>query len=296
MKPLSKRDTGPANYKYPNSVNLFKFTRMVLSHQKEGRVNNKDIGLILNFKPSDCSHWKKGAKNVKAVTDLNQIADSLGVDNSLIYDMAAGELNYEEACFEWLETQNIIELPEILADIPRQHLVSSHKKILDFVDMLHKKASFTAPPLFLPEVIRFFPFISIQQADVYNALTRRDRVRSRYRIRYKQGSLNPQTRLAIAKDLARILLEYERMRYPELGEYSENTIGYEMLLFTSELLCPKFMLHKELSDLDPKLNLITEVSKLFWVPKCLANYQLRGFLHEKFILGKTMSNKTLSQA
>lgn len=291
----TKAPNTPKNYKHPNSVNLFKFTHMVLSRQKERRISHKDIGQILNFKPSDCSHWKKGVKNIKAVHDLNKIAESLGVDNSLIYDLAAGELSYEEAIFEWLETQNILELPEMLAEIPRQQLVSSHKKILDFVSQLHKKANFTTPPLFLPEIIRFFPFISIQPADTLYTLTRRDRVRARYRIRYKQGNLNPQTRLAIAKDLARVLLEYERSRYPELDEYSESTIGYELLLFTSELLCPKFLLNQELSNINPKLNLITEISKLFWVPKCLANYQLRGLLHEKFIFGKTFHASTTQQ-
>lgn len=289
MKNLSQKQLGSS--RYPHSANLFKFTHMVLSHQKEGRVNNKDIGLILDFKPSDCSHWKRGTKNIKTVTDLNKIAEYLNVDNALIYDMASGEMGFEEACFEWMETQGILELPDILAEIPRRQLVASHKKILDFVNALHKQAQFSSPPLFLPEAMRYFPYISTQPTTLTDKLTRIHRVRStHYRIQYKQGTLTPQARLSMAKDLARIVLDTERVRYPELGEYSENTIEYEKLLFASELLCPKFLLAKELPQLDHSLNLNSEISKLFWVPKYLANYQLRGLLHDKFIASKPYSS------
>lgn len=281
-----KRDQ-VVKYKYPHSVNLFRFTHRVLAHQKDNRINNKEIGEILNYKPSDCSHWKRGFKNVKTVTDLNKIADYLEVDNGIIYDLSSGQMGLEEAYFEFLETQGILELPEILADIPRRKLLSSNKKVMDFVQKLHEQANFTSPPLYIPEIMRFFPYITIAQTEMHDRLTRVHRVRStRYKIHYKTGNLTPQTRLSMAKDLARIVLDVERIRYPELGEHSESTIEYEKLLFTSELLCPKSLLHKELPNVNPKLNITNEISKIFWVPRCLANYQLRGVLHEKFVLAK----------
>ena len=51
--------------KYPHSANLFQFCRKVLDHKFGGiRVIDQDVGQILGFDPADCSHWKKGKKNI----------------------------------------------------------------------------------------------------------------------------------------------------------------------------------------------------------------------------------------
>ncbi len=54
--------------KYTNSVALFKFCQRILYIQRSsGKINDQEIGQILGFNPSDCSHWKRGEKNVKSV-------------------------------------------------------------------------------------------------------------------------------------------------------------------------------------------------------------------------------------
>ena len=45
--------------KFPHSVQLFKFTQKVMVDQRGGKVNDQEVGSILNFNPSDCSHWKR---------------------------------------------------------------------------------------------------------------------------------------------------------------------------------------------------------------------------------------------
>ena len=76
--------------KFPNSVQLFKFCQKVMMHQKGGKVRDQEVGSILNFNPSDCSHWKRGEKNVRSVFALAKLADTLGVRNW-----------FDSRCFKW---------------------------------------------------------------------------------------------------------------------------------------------------------------------------------------------------
>ena len=80
--------------KYPHSANLFQFCRKVLDHKFGGiRVIDQDVGQILGFDPADCSHWKKGKKNIRSIQAMKSIADHLEVDEKLIVDVASGEIN-----------------------------------------------------------------------------------------------------------------------------------------------------------------------------------------------------------
>ena len=75
--------------KYPNSACLFQFCRKVLDHKFGGiRVIDQDVGQILGFDPADCSHWKKGKKNIRSIQAMKSIADHLGVDEKLVVDVA----------------------------------------------------------------------------------------------------------------------------------------------------------------------------------------------------------------
>ena len=35
--------------------------------KKKHKLHDQEIGAILDFNPSDCSHWKKGEKNIKSI-------------------------------------------------------------------------------------------------------------------------------------------------------------------------------------------------------------------------------------
>ena len=62
---------------------------------------DQDVGQILGFDPADCSHWKKGKKNIKSIQAMKNIADYLGVDEKLVVDIASGSINDKEAYFEY---------------------------------------------------------------------------------------------------------------------------------------------------------------------------------------------------
>ena len=89
--------------RYPHSATLFRFCKQALELRYEGNVKviDQDVGAILGYDPADCSHWKKGKKNIRALSTLRSIADHLSVDERLLIDIASGRMGLEEALFEY---------------------------------------------------------------------------------------------------------------------------------------------------------------------------------------------------
>jgi len=267
--------------KFPYSVQLFKFCQKVMMHQRSGKVRDQEVGSILNFNPSDCSHWKRGEKNVRSVFALAKLADVLGVETSLIHDVTSGAVNLEEAYFEYLESRSFQKIYEMIASEDEEVLRSARDRVFSFVEKIQMECDFTTPPLYLPEVMRAFAFISTQPIDMLDRLSRILRVKAgRYCIQFKKGDLKPQTRMSMVKDLSRIVFEGERPRFPELGAVQRNIAPLEEVLFTANLLIPRKMLLNELSKLDTRRNVISELATIFWVPKSLVGFQLQDILRD----------------
>ena len=265
-----------SSVKFPNSVQLFKFCLKVMAYKKGSKVRDQEVGAILNFNPSDCSHWKRGEKNVKSVFVLAKLSEALGVESSLIHDVASGAINLDEAFFEYIESNSIKSIYSKVSALDTDPL---RARVCKFVDMIHEESQFTTPPLYLPEVFRLFSFVSTQPVDMIDRLSRVLRVKAgRYGIQYKKGDLRPQTRMSIVKDFARVIFEVERARYPELEKMDKELIEYEELLFVANLLVPRKLLMEELARLDARKNVVAELSALFWVPKSLVCFQLQQML------------------
>lgn len=267
--------------KFPNSVQLFKFCQKVMMHQRGGKIRDQEVGGILNFNPSDCSHWKRGEKNVRSVFALAKLADALGVETSLIHDVTSGAVNLDEAYFEYLESRSFQKMYEMVADEDPETVREARRRVLAFAEKIQIECDFTTPPLYLPEVMRAFAFISTQPVDMLDRLSRILRVKAgRYCIQFKKGDLKPQTRMSMVKDLARIIFEGERPRFPELGTLQQSIVQMEEVLFTANLLIPRKMLLNELAKLDSRRNVISELAAIFWVPKSLIGFQLQDILRE----------------
>src|SRR3989338_578305 len=89
--------------RYPSSAALFRFCKEALSLRYEGNVKviDQDVGAILGYDPADCSHWKKGKKNIRSLSTFKSIADHLRIDETLLIDIVAGKIDLEEAVFEY---------------------------------------------------------------------------------------------------------------------------------------------------------------------------------------------------
>ncbi len=267
--------------KFPFSVQLFKFCHKVLMHQKGGKVRDQEVGTILNFNPSDCSHWKRGEKSVRSVFSLAKLAEALNVEPSLVHDVASGAVDLDEGFYEFMESRSFKNVAEQAHRVSNPELLEVRQRILKFVDQLLAESEFTTPPLYLPEVLRSFSFVVTQPVEMIDKLSRILRVKAgKYCIQFKKGDLKPQTRLSMVKDLARIIFEGERERFPELGAASQELVEFEEMFFAANLLIPKSMLVKEMANLDARKNVVSELSALFWVPKSLISFQLQELLKD----------------
>ncbi len=265
--------------KFPNSVQLFKFCQKVLMAQKGGKVHDQEVGSILSFNPSDCSHWKRGEKNVRSVFALAKLAEALQVETTLVHDVASGAVGLDEAFYEWQESNNFKTLVAKAVESGGTKLADTRKKVEEFAKALHEQCEFTTPPLYVPEVLRFFAFVLTQPTEMMDKLSRILRVKpGQYCIQYRKGDLKPQTRMGMVKDLARIVFQGERERFPELGKPEPAMLEFEETVFVASLLVPKSMLLSEMAKLDSRKNVVSELAALFWVPKSLIGFQLQDIL------------------
>ena len=103
--------------KYPHSATLFRFCKRALEMRYAGNVKviDQDVGSILGYDPADCSHWKKGKKNIKALGVLKSIAEHLSIDDRLLVGITAGEVSLEEALFEYQGLMSCVHASHTLA-------------------------------------------------------------------------------------------------------------------------------------------------------------------------------------
>jgi hypothetical protein len=263
--------------KFPNSIQLFKFCQKVMTHQRGNKkVNDQEIGNILEYNPSDCSHWKRGEKSVRSVFALARLAETLNVEPSLIHDLASGAAGLDEAFFEYSENISVRSAIASAREAGDDVMNAARSRVEAFVASLHAQCQFTTAPLYLPEVLRFFSFIQMQPIEMIDRLSRVLRTKpGHYVINYRKGDLKAQTRMSVLKDLARIVFEAERSKFPELGAADERTNAYEQLVFVATLLAPRNMLLDEMARLDTRRNIVSELAGLFWVPKSLLAFQMQ---------------------
>ncbi|MBC7658200.1 MAG: hypothetical protein H7249_00675 [Chitinophagaceae bacterium] len=267
--------------KFPHSVQLFKFCQKVMMHQKGVKVRDQEVGSILNFNPSDCSHWKRGEKNVRSVFALAKLAEALSVETSLIHDITSGSADLDEAFFEYQEARSYRALKGQSQSATPDTIQVVRERVLGFVNQVQQEADFQTPPLYLPEVMRSFAFITTQPVEMLDKLSRILRVKAgQYCIQYKKGELKAQTRMSMVKDLARIVFEGERDRFPEFGAPTPGLSIYEQQIFVANLLLPRGLLLAELMKMDSRKNVIAELATIFWVPKSLVSFQLQELVTE----------------
>ncbi|MBF0442488.1 MAG: hypothetical protein HQK54_11330 [Oligoflexales bacterium] len=251
-----------------------------MSHQRSDKVRDQEVGNILNFNPSDCSHWKRGEKSVRSVFSLAKLAEVLSVEPALVHDVASGALNLDEAYFEYLESKSFKNLfnDENKAS---QDVLAARKRVNEFVGRILQESDFSTPPLYLPEVMRSFSFVSTQSIEMLDKLSRILKTKpGHYCIQFKKGELKAQVRLSMVKDLSKIIFEGERERFPELGTLNPDILPIEQILFMANLLIPKNYLLAEIHKLDIRKNVVSELAGLFWVPKSLVCFQLQDIVRD----------------
>ncbi|MCX6105796.1 MAG: ImmA/IrrE family metallo-endopeptidase [Proteobacteria bacterium] len=298
--------------KYPNSANLFQFCRRVLDQKFGGvRVIDQDIGQILGFDPADCSHWKKGKKNVRSIQAMKSIAEHLGIDERLVIDVAAGDLDDAEAFYEFNGYGAFSIDPKAFdaakKDFYRRHSATwSKDKEAEFkdastineaavdqaVEAIHKRIGFSEAPLYLPEISAAFPELSLSptEAEPNSDNNKSQTITINHRgaqtqVIYRQGSeLKPFMRFQIAKALASHFLPDLRSKTDKIPEFTAHLIDVQSNLFAAKLLAPANLIRKEIAQVNVARDVVTQLAEAFWVSKAFMNMRLKDILQNAHAL------------
>ena len=299
--------------KYPHSANLFQFCRRVLDHKFGGiRVIDQDVGQILGFDPADCSHWKKGKKNIRSIQAMKSIAEHLGIDERLVVDVAAGELDDTEAFYEYSGYGAFTVDSKIFESAKKDffrrnsgqwtkdrelefkdQFTANEPFIDEIVTRIHTKINFQEAPLYLPEVVAAYPDLvlmpvqspkdSKQFADQPVIVTHEEK---KTFISYIAGSeVRPYIRYRIAKAMAEYFLQDIIARSTlELSDYAQHMIDVQSNVFAAKLLVPLNILRKEMAQITPSKDVVSQLSDIFWVSKTFVNRRIKDILQGQVAL------------
>lgn len=265
--------------RFPASAQLFKFCMRILETRKpEERVHDQEVGNILQFNPSDTSHWKRGKKSVKSIYALENLSVELDVDVDTIHDLAEGIIDIEEAWYEHLEAEEYrraysLLTPELMLERKKR------KQILESVaQQLCEKANVKSLPIYLPELMTTLPFVQVSTGDIAEKLVRTSRVKpGLYMIRHRKGDMRAHTRLGIAREIAKIIVYSERTQF-NLPERNDQLTFFEVIDLSNALVIPTQPLMEELSKFTAKVNMFKSLADLFWIPKIAMRMRIANLL------------------
>lgn len=291
-----------AENRYPHSATLFRFCKEALEIRYDGNVKviDQDVGAILGYDPADCSHWKKGKKNIRALATLRSIADHLSIDERLLIDIASGKIGLEEAVFEYrgygqfgLSGRNLENLKkeffknptrwqsdglksfEELFDIERAGVVRVAEEVL-------ATGNFTEAPVYIPEVFSIFPNVKlIAEADqaapiVTETVGEGDQLQTI--IKFRGSEMRPYVRFMLARELWKHLTRTAHPLAAKFATAPAEVVEIQANIFAGALLIPGKMLKKEVERIDSSLDIVLQLAEIFWTSKALMNQRLRDYM------------------
>ena len=298
-----KKDTAT---KYPNSANLFLFCRRVLDHRFGGiRVIDQDVGQILGFDPADCSHWKKGKKNIRSIQAMKSIAKHLGVDERLVVDVASGEMNEGEAFFEFTGYGDFSPDPKFLETAKKEfyrrnanswtkdkeqefkrQFETNEMEINRVVRTIHETLAFQEAPLYLPEVVAAYGDISLRavedEGELEGKAIKATEASGKMQITYPMNEkMRPYVRYGIAKAMGKFFMAKETiLATTENNEQADYMSEVQANMFAAKLLTPAYLIRKELTGLDAGKDIVAQLADVFWMSKTFMNSRLKEILEK----------------
>lgn len=295
--------------KYPNSARLFSFCKSVLlTRFTNARVIDQDVGQILNFDPADCSHWKKGRKNIRSIDSIHAIATHLGVDERLVMEVASGSVTEVEAILEykglgpfqidpavpesirntWRRKQGFDWTPELETKLKAFFSINDGA-LQQIIDEILSRIGLKEAPLFLPEIANAYPnvrFRTMAQPD-HQSLNSVDTMpRGRrltdgvFEVLCPEGSpTRAVTRFHVVRAMAPFfiapILEPAHVVFKDHESYMSDIYAN---VFAARLLVPAPLLRAEMSRINLAGDLVAQLSEAFWVSRALMNRRLMDVL------------------
>jgi hypothetical protein len=292
-----------AENRYPHAATLFKFCKEALEIRYEGNVKviDQDVGAILGYDPADCSHWKKGKKNIRALSTLRTIADHLSIDERLLIDIASGKVGFDEAVFEYrgygafglsgrtsenlkkeffknptrYQGENSRATFEELFDVDRPSISKT-------VDSILTAGRFEEAPIYIPEICQLFTNFTVT-ADT--TLTKAVEIRTegqgsdvKVSVLFNGNEMRPYLRFLVARELYKYLVASGSAYVSHIRSCPEEVIDIRANLFAGLLLIPGKMLRREVEKVDASHDIVNQLSETFWVSKAMMNQRLRDYM------------------
>lgn len=289
--------------RYPNSATLFKFCKEALEIRYQGNVKviDQDVGAILGYDPADCSHWKKGKKNIRALGTLRSIAEHLNIDERLLIDIASGKVGLDEAVFEYkgygsfsLNGKSLESLKkeffknptkwqidgnlgsfEELFDINREEVSNIAKNVLE-------SGNFTEAPVYLPEIFQIYSNINVTSdssikgnIEVHEEPTDNG---LKVKILYNGPEMRPYVRFLSLKELYKYLCNSDHPLASQFKSAPTEVIDIQANIFAGMVLIPSDLLSAEVSKIDSSMDVVSQLADIFWTSKALMNQRLRDYL------------------
>ena len=288
--------------RYPNSATLFRFCKEALEIRYEGNVKviDQDVGAILGYDPADCSHWKKGKKNIRALATLRSIADHLNIDERLLIDIAAGNVGLEEAVFEYRGYGAFALSGRSLENLKKEYFKNptrwqqdgnsqTFEELFDIDRPSGAKAAaavlgmgnFTEAPIYLPEIVQLFNGLKLAADDSIAEPTSvkvSDDGSGTTTVSYRGPEMRPYQRFLVAKELFKHMVASGHVIGERFRANPVEVIDIQSNMFAGMLLIPGNLLRKEVEQIDSSMDLVLQLADTFWVSKALMNQRLRDYM------------------
>jgi hypothetical protein len=292
-----------AENRYPHSATLFKFCKEALEIRYEGNVKviDQDVGAILKYDPADCSHWKKGKKNIRSLSTLRSIADHLNIDERLLIDIASGRMDLNEAVFEYrgygsfnLQGRNLETLKKEFFRNPAKWQDETglrtfeemfdvrRENVADVAGKIFKMGAFAEAPVYLPEVIQLFSNITLTSdenlSEAVEVSYEGEAENIKATFRYRGTEMRPYIRFAVAKELFKFLVKSHHPLVEKFLNCPLEVLEIQANVFAGMLLIPAKLLKADVETIDGSLDIVLQLADTFWVSKALMNQRLRDYM------------------
>ena len=292
-----------AENRYPHSATLFKFCKEALEIRYEGNVKviDQDVGAILGYDPADCSHWKKGKKNIRALATLRSIADHLAIDERLLIDIASGKVGLEEAVFEYrgygafaLQGRSLENLKKEFFKNPTRWQNDGSTKpfeelfdtdrpnVVKAADAVVNAGKFTEAPIYIPEVYKLYPGITLVADDTIDCAVKIETEgtgeSTKTVVRFRGPEQRPFVRFLLAKELFKHLATSQQANFKRFAESPAELLDIQANIFAGLILIPGKLLRNEVEQIDSSIDIIQQLAETFWTSKALMNQRLRDYM------------------
>jgi hypothetical protein len=293
--------------RYPHSATLFKFCKEALEIRYDGNVKviDQDVGAILGYDPADCSHWKKGKKNIRALATLKSIADHLNVDERLLIDIASGQVDLDEALFEYrgygrfaLADQSLDNLKKLYLRNAEQwendasefnrieeNFFIDRSKIVGLVNEIVSSAKISTAPVAIETILAHHADLSLvadSNMEIPVLLEEPNNDNTGYVIKYRGTELKPFTRFLVVRSLFFYFLKTSR--YEQIAKILQQPVEVQEIsanLFAGMILIPTSILSEETRNIDGSFDFVAQLANKFFVSKALMNQRLQDYFKNK---------------